>query len=223
MATDTAQDANPQQRMDRAIPLTELALPRLSLIPTTSTIDNSELAPPPYTKNPEAAEPPSERLPEYPVRRIFGLTVKVYISIALAIVAIAALAGGVVAFNHASPSNTSNPPALNNTVAQLGFGYKGCYTDFSNNTPTLQRTLNGTEIDLQGSNSGVACASICQGWNYFGLESSFQCFCGNQILGASQRVSESSCNAACPAGSAGSSCGGTNFISLYQALNSTTT
>lgn len=164
---------NLQDTMEQDIALADRAPPRLYLIPTTSTIDPSEPTPPPYTKNPSDTDPPSEALPAYPSRRFLGLKYMVWLGIILSLAVIGAIAGFVVGYARISNTlNTPLQPSTNTTIAQLGFSYAGCYTDFQSSTSTVQRTLNGTETNIQSSNTAVACASICQGWNYFGLENS---------------------------------------------------
>jgi hypothetical protein len=72
------------------------------------------------------------------------------------------------------------------------------------------------------------CSGLCQGFKFFGLQDSNQCFCGNDYGNQGGKISESSCNVPCT-GDASTMCGAgsTNSIyaqppSMYQTPNATT-
>ena len=92
-----------------------------------------------------------------------------------------------------------------------GWEYRGCYVD-QNNTRLLQNYFHAAE-----NMTPTSCASICssQGYPYFGLEFSFQCFCGNILNTTAVPVDPSNCNYACCADSS-VACGGCWYSSIYR-------
>ena len=89
--------------------------------------------------------------------------------------------------------------------------YRGCYKD-ENNTRLLHNYFYGAE-----NMTPTTCASICssQGYPYFGLEFSFQCFCGNILNTTAFPVDPSNCNYACCADSS-VACGGCWYSGIYK-------
>ena len=108
-----------------------------------------------------------------------------------------------------------NSCSTNETTAlqQLpGWEYRGCYVDQS--TPRL---LQNNSVGLENM-TVTLCASICssRGYAYFGLEFSFECWCGSTLNPTVVPVDSSNCNYACCAdGSV--ACGGFWFIGVYAA------
>lgn len=90
------------------------------------------------------------------------------------------------------------------------YEYRGCYVD-QNDTRLLQNYYHGSE-----NMTVTSCASLCssQGYAYFGLEFSFQCFCGNILNPEAVPADPSSCNYACCADSS-VACGGVWYIDIY--------
>ncbi|MCJ1414010.1 hypothetical protein MMC32_000335 [Xylographa parallela] len=74
-----------------------------------------------------------------------------------------------------SPAPTPTGPI---TVTELaGYTYLGCY-----NEPPNARALSGFEYAIPGTNNSVEnCAVGCTGYEFFGVEYTSQCFCGNTI------------------------------------------
>lgn len=88
------------------------------------------------------------------------------------------------------------------------YQYYGCMTE-----GTTGRTLN----DASTSGDGMtleSCAAYCNGYTYFGMEYSSQCFCGNRFLFPSTMASAGSCGMMC-AGNQTQLCGGPNLLSVY--------
>lgn len=89
--------------------------------------------------------------------------------------------------------------------------YRGCYPD-ENNTRLLQNYFYGAE-----NMTAMSCAFICssQGYPYFGLEFSFQCFCRNILNPKVVPVDPSNCIYTCCADSS-VACGGFWYIGIYR-------
>ncbi|KAK0507321.1 hypothetical protein JMJ35_010359 [Cladonia borealis] len=98
------------------------------------------------------------------------------------------------------------------------FEYRGCYADQSN-PRLLPIGANST-----GSMTVTTCASICssQGYAFFGVEYSYQCWCGNALHPRAVPADQSNCNYACCADSSSVACGGDGFIGVYEARPSPT-
>ena len=82
----------------------------------------------------------------------------------------------------ASPTATSGAPTV---VPSAGaFGYIGCYTD-----SVSDRALTGLTNPVPGSTLTVeACAAACDGYTFFGVEYSDECYCGNSLMGGSTQA-----------------------------------
>lgn len=65
------------------------------------------------------------------------------------------------------------------------------------------------------------CADFCAGYTYFGVEYSFECYCGNSFNAGSVETSESECNMLC-AGSECTYCGAGNRLSVYTTDDTST-
>ncbi|KAL8818955.1 MAG: hypothetical protein Q9223_002519 [Gallowayella weberi] len=110
------------------------------------------------------------------------------------------------------------------TVNQSGdYSYIGCYSEvaggraLSGKTPAAPAT--GTTVE--------SCAAACQGFQYFGVEYSNECYCGNTINAGSTKVAgtsvtETKCNMAC-GGNSTEYCGGPSRINMYQKGATTST
>ena len=98
------------------------------------------------------------------------------------------------------------------------FEYRGCYADQSN-PRLLPIGANST-----GSMTVTTCASICssQGYAFFGVEYSYQCWCGNTLNPRAVPADQSNCNYACCADNSSVACGGDGFIGVYEARPSPT-
>lgn len=83
----------------------------------------------------------------------------------------------------------------------------GCFTD-----SVSSRTLNGPWTSSD-SMTYAECANICNGYDYFGLEYSSQCYCGLTIESPGSQTSENSCNMPCTGDSA-EVCGGAGLINV---------
>ena len=70
--------------------------------------------------------------------------------------------------------------------------------------------------DKVNNNSPAACKKFCEGFKYYGVQATHQCFCGNKLLGELKKVPEEKCNDVCP-GDATQKCGGGGKMNLYEA------
>ncbi|GAM82547.1 hypothetical protein ANO11243_005290 [Dothideomycetidae sp. 11243] len=131
--------------------------------------------------------------------------------------------------NHVNVFNNTDPqfvPTNNtaNSVIQLltplkafASNYIGCASEGQGG-----RALNGTST-YSTSMTIETCAAACAAYQYYGLEYSNQCFCGNAlasgstILDTKKNVLTSHCTMRC-AGDFGEVCGAGNLLSVYKNL-----
>ncbi|KAL8699219.1 MAG: hypothetical protein Q9201_006129 [Fulgogasparrea decipioides] len=106
------------------------------------------------------------------------------------------------------------------TVKQSGnYNYVGCYSE-----ATAGRALSGKAPAAPEAGTTIeTCLSSCQGYQYFGVEFSNECYCGNTINTGSVAqtgtdVDVNGCNMLC-GGNQTEYCGGPNRLDVYQ-LNS---
>ena len=71
--------------------------------------------------------------------------------------------------------------------------------------------------DGKKNNSPAACAKFCEGFKYYGVQATNQCFCGDKLQGKLEKLKESECSSVCP-GDASQKCGGGGKMNLYEAL-----
>ena len=141
----------------------------------------------------------------------WGNRVKQYCTVPLLILMCLTVPSSAQRYTIGIPSSCS----ANETTAiqQLPeWEYRGCYVDQS-----APRLLQNNSIGTENM-TVTFCASICSsgGYAYFGLEFSFECWCGNTLNPRVVPVGASNCNYACCAdGSV--ACGGFWFISVYAA------
>jgi hypothetical protein len=88
------------------------------------------------------------------------------------------------------------------------YRYVGCFID----GPT--RDLSADPTNMGADASASACADVCFGYSYFGLQSSSHCFCGNSY-GSLGRVLDDECHAPC-AGEMQDMCGGSWRNAVYE-------
>ncbi len=93
-----------------------------------------------------------------------------------------------------------------------GFFYKSCWTDDVN-----LRSLTGDEY-MADAMTVEACATLCQGYHYFGVEYASQCFCGNELGG--EAAPESDCSQLC-VGDSQEWCGAGNRLNVYAITGTT--
>ncbi|KAK4180190.1 WSC domain-containing protein [Triangularia setosa] len=86
------------------------------------------------------------------------------------------------------------------------FEYQSCWTDDKN-----ARSLRGGKHQRSDLTVEV-CAEICKDFRYFGLESSSECLCGNELGG--EAAPEEQCSQLCP-GNPEQWCGGSERINVY--------
>ncbi|KAF9873827.1 hypothetical protein CkaCkLH20_08561 [Colletotrichum karsti] len=94
------------------------------------------------------------------------------------------------------------------SFAPAGTALMGCYQDHGGE----QRVLPSKELNVNDMTL-AKCAQNCQGFKYFGVEWSSQCFCGNTLPPKKLPLSE--CNKAC-SGSKDEFCGGDWRLNVYQ-------
>jgi hypothetical protein len=58
------------------------------------------------------------------------------------------------------------------------------------------------------------CSAQCTGWKFFGLQSGFECFCGDDYGNQGGKAPESDCSVPCP-GDSGIMCGRNSRNSIY--------
>lgn len=86
--------------------------------------------------------------------------------------------------------------------------YYGCYTEATGQRALSGRTTASNDMTI------AKCASFCVGFEYFGLEYAWECFCGNSFNTGSVKTDNSQCNMIC-GGSECNYCGAGNRLSVY--------
>lgn len=107
-----------------------------------------------------------------------------------------------------SPSHSPVPTPISPPFVG-SFEYQACYND----TPEA-RTLDGAFMYSSQASALTleSCASFCSNFTYFGVEGSWECFCGTALRSA---ANVSSCNLPC-SGNGAEICGGASAISVYR-------
>ncbi|KAN0063950.1 hypothetical protein ACQY0O_003556 [Thecaphora frezii] len=85
----------------------------------------------------------------------------------------------------------------------------GCYTD------DASRALRDKAPQLGSSNTIEACAAACQGYTYFGVEYSTECYCGNNLMNSPKPAPKAECNFLC-GGNSLEYCGAGFRMGLYR-------
>ncbi|KAF2758511.1 heme peroxidase [Pseudovirgaria hyperparasitica] len=101
-------------------------------------------------------------------------------------------------YHHAAPTPT--PTFASN--------YQGCYID-----SVSGRALNGSATNDHLTLTLANCATFCSEYSFYGLEYTYQCFCGNTLN--SVLAPEYDCNMPC-SGDDKEICGGPDRLSVYQ-------
>ncbi|KAK1493287.1 hypothetical protein CTAM01_09431 [Colletotrichum tamarilloi] len=103
---------------------------------------------------------------------------------------------------------TSTIPVVKNLATVGGFYYSSCWVDNVDG----RRSLSAKDYRADDM-TAEKCASFCQGYSYFGLEYSRECYCGNTVGGF--MASEKDCGHVC-VGDSSQWCGGGDRLSLYS-------
>ena len=106
-------------------------------------------------------------------------------------------------YSFGKPPTTAAPPAPSSYVSD------GCYTEATNS-----RALTGSVFydDLM---TVEKCASVCDGYDLFGVEYGRECYCGNILMDGSVQAPSSECGKTCP-GNKAEKCGGGNRLNIYH-------
>lgn len=104
-------------------------------------------------------------------------------------------------------NTVSAPPSNPETIGI--FSYQSCWTD-----AVGARSLAG-KSEARAEMTVEMCAAFCDGYAYFGVEFSTECYCGNELAGGEAAV-ETDCSSLC-GGSASQWCGAANRLNLYAA------
>lgn len=127
-------------------------------------------------------------------------------------------------YNNTDPSFNANGSLANSAggvavqlpLVPYASNYLGCATDSQSNSQAL--TSKSTQ---EVAMTVEKCATFCDGFQYYGVEYSSQCFCGNTInspnfiTSPTSTPNNSTCNMRC-GGRGDQLCGGPNAISLYK-------
>ena len=98
----------------------------------------------------------------------------------------------------------SDAPSNPKTVG--AFAYQSCWTDGVGSRSLAAVSEAQAELTVE------MCAAFCDGYAYFGVEYSTECYCSNELAGES--ADEADCSMLC-GGSASQWCGGPNRLNLY--------
>lgn len=99
---------------------------------------------------------------------------------------------------------TPEQPAAVNDFVFVGCQTEGNATRALADASTAADTMNNT-----------ACATFCNGYQYFGTEYGRECYCGNNLANSSTVAPAGDCKMTC-AGSNLEYCGGSSRLSLYK-------
>ncbi|KAH7320609.1 WSC domain-containing protein, partial [Stachybotrys elegans] len=90
-----------------------------------------------------------------------------------------------------------------------GWSFDSCYTD------DWERTLAVTEPASSTAMTPAACAALCTGYRFFGVENGSECYCGDNIDPARLAADQTTCSIPCT-GQANFVCGGGWRLSVYR-------
>ncbi|KAL6869950.1 hypothetical protein ACO1O0_001285 [Amphichorda felina] len=93
-------------------------------------------------------------------------------------------------------------------VSVGSWNWYGCYTEATGTRALSVKTTAADDMTIS------QCAEFCDGYAYFGVEYSRECFCGNKFNTGSVAVPASQCNMIC-GGSECNYCGAGNRLSVY--------
>ncbi|KAI4181434.1 MAG: hypothetical protein L6R41_006629 [Letrouitia leprolyta] len=94
------------------------------------------------------------------------------------------------------------------------YNYSGCYTE-----GTGGRAL-GAKQTASDDMTVAYCANFCTGYQYFGIEYSSECFCGNSFGPGATLKGDGDCGMTC-SGNSTQYCGGGQRLTVYQANGTT--
>jgi hypothetical protein len=116
-------------------------------------------------------------------------------------------------YEDAGPTAT---PVAGSKAAIAGFEFAGCFSD------GRERTLDGEIRPNLGKITNTACVTYCKskGWALAGTEYGGQCYCGNELKGATKK-DDSACDMPCE-GNGSETCGGDWSLSVFSANGSAT-
>lgn len=114
------------------------------------------------------------------------------------------------ATTNTSSAPTSTSPAVRQTLSG-GWNFQGCYTENKTGGRALElKSLVDPMMTLD------LCAGFCQDFTYFNVQYGVECFCGNELKGASALAQDQSdCSFLCP-GDKTTFCGAGNRLQLYK-------
>ncbi|KAL8661300.1 MAG: hypothetical protein Q9202_005725 [Teloschistes flavicans] len=118
----------------------------------------------------------------------------------------------------ANDTDTTGPVSGAPTTVQQSsnYNYIGCYSE-----ATQGRALSGKAPAVPADGSTIeSCLASCQGYKYFGVEFSNECYCGDtlnagSVAQASTDVDTNGCSMLC-GGNQTEYCGGPNRLEMYQ-------
>ncbi|PSN71804.1 heme peroxidase [Corynespora cassiicola Philippines] len=94
-------------------------------------------------------------------------------------------------------------------TSSTNYRFQGCYYDAGAPRALAAAATSAADLTIE------KCAAFCSTYQYFGLEYSRECYCGNTLDATSTIRALSDCNMAC-AGNSAQTCGAGNRISLYS-------
>ena len=123
-----------------------------------------------------------------------------------------------------APASATPTPTGPITVRNItGYTYLGCYSE-----ATAGRALSGLANPIPGNTvTPNTCARACGAFQYFGVEYSGECYCGNSIntgsaLVAGNTPAVTQCDMTC-SGNNTEYCGGPNRLNMFQKVYNLTT
>ena len=107
------------------------------------------------------------------------------------------------------------PQKLSIPNTTLSYSYAGCYTD-GDPASNSYRALSAKIMSDFSKMTVEMCGSFCKGYNFFGIEWSGECYCGNEIGRRSLLKDDKECGLACPGDYKQLACGEGQRLSVYR-------
>ncbi|KAL8689037.1 MAG: hypothetical protein Q9218_005195 [Villophora microphyllina] len=110
-------------------------------------------------------------------------------------------------------SNGKALPPLPNVPTSVmpsygAYNYSGCYTEGTGGRALSDKQTASTDMTV------AYCGDFCAGYNFFGIEYSSECYCGNTIANAATKAAEGDCSMTC-SGNSTQYCGGGQRLTVY--------
>ncbi|KAM7203183.1 WSC domain containing protein, partial [Naviculisporaceae sp. PSN 640] len=107
-----------------------------------------------------------------------------------------------------TPTSTTASSTPTSTPSLDGWASEGCHTEAHGQRALSDGSFYNDAMTLE------KCATVCQGYSWFGVEYGRECYCGNTLNEGSVPAPSAECNFACP-GKVSQTCGAGDRLNLY--------